>query len=466
MRELSEIEKKELKNDLIEWKKSNDMDWSRIEKLAGSMPSFANLFLESKELFFYTLPLLIQEAKKEIEASTRTKGISVKKTNWLWKTNLQNYNLWNNFCKMMSNWSSDRMNTNIEQSLDIVNSLVDPKKIDTPAEDSIRKGLVYGNVQSGKTAHIASIIAMYASAGCKLIIVLSGVTKSLRQQTQDRLRNDLGIDKYGGYFLLTSETDLLSKQTQRIEGLVLDGRPVIGIFKKSPAALKRLYEYLNNVNSASFWNKKQVLIIDDECDQYSINVKPLKDEDDNGNEFERSTINRNLIKILNTFERYCYIGFTATPFANVLNELPGKNSLYPKDFIYALDMNDRYYGAKKIFGSSLYHDPEKNYSYMDVINYVEDEEISPKIQEFSEIPQSLKNALFYFILSTSCKYSRGYLKEHSTMLIHLDLKISTHFVLEKVFKSYFKYILENYKKEKSKFKEIWDLEKSEILSAV
>lgn len=432
MKVLSEEEKQKFVDCVIEWKKNTSKDWDFLQSHAYYESCFADFRAEDEESYFHYLPEIFRDAKNKIEQQSRRNGISSTKENWLWIENIKNSAPWKNFCKMMrdAKWSEKRLETVQKQSLEIVNNLTNPRKLDTPKDLAIKKGLVYGNVQSGKTAHIATLIAMYASAGCNMIIVFSGVTKNLRNQTQKRLRHDLGMDQYHCYDLLTDQTDLLSKQTQGIEGRYSPAKPVIGIFKKSPSALKRLLAYLNRINDKSFWNKKPVLIIDDECDQYSINVAPMKDEDDNDIEFERSTINSLLVQISNTFERYCFVGFTATPFANVLNELPGKDSFYPRDFIYPLELNEKYFGAKKLFGSAL-ENPDKNYEYMDSINIVEEEEISPKLNDFSQIPESLKEAIYYFITATACKYYRGMENEHSSMLVHLDMKIAVHSALKK-----------------------------------
>ena len=460
MKYLSEDEIEKFVNELVQWKKNRDQDWDYIEKHLHYSDTFNELRDEDEETFFYYKAIFLEKAKLRIQKESTRKGISTKKENWFWIDSLQRAAHWKAFTQMQSNWSKSRMETVSKQSAEIVNCLSNPTKLDTSSEDATVKGLVYGNVQSGKTAHIAALIAMYASSGCNLIIVFSGVTKNLRLQTQDRLRHDLGIDEKGCYDLITANSDLLGKYEQNIQGRLNGNKPCIGVFKKSPAALKRLSAYLDKVNDKSFWNKRQILVIDDECDQYSINVKDMYKDDETGENFERSTINNCIVKILNTFERYCYVGFTATPFANVLNERPGKDSLYPKDFIYPLDMNEKYYGAKKLFGSAL-SNPEKPELSMNAINIINDEDVNPRMNSFEDLPKSMQEAVIYFILGTACKYYRG-IKDHSSMLVHLDMKIAVHFQLKKIFDAYFKNILCNYKSLKESFEEIWNKEKDKI----
>lgn len=467
MTELSDEKIEEYVNDIVEWKKDSDKEWEKIEqKLRLLNDELGELWDADREAFNYYRPILVQRAKDKILNESTFKGISAKHENWFWINNLKKVHQWYAFKEMMAGWSKARFDTVQNQSCDIVNFLSNPAKLETPAEECRKKGLVYGNVQSGKTAHIAALIAMYASSKCDMIIVLSGVTKSLRLQTQNRLRHDLGIDSKGCYDLITAETDLIGKSAQNLEGRLNGQKPCIGVFKKSPAALKRLIKYCKNVSEEkSFWKNKTVLIIDDECDQYSINVKDMHlDEEDkkdftNGN-FDRSSINGLIVDLLHIFNKYNYVGFTATPFANVLNEPPGEDSLYPKDFIYSLEMNNKYYGAKKIFGSVL-EDAENPSHTLDSINYIDEEEINPKENSFNSLPASLQNAINYFIVGTACKFYRG-LTSHSSMLVHLDLKIAVHSQLETIIKSYRDCVLANYKNIEKKFIKIWEEEKDRI----
>ena len=170
-----------------------------------------------------------------------------------------------------------------------------------------------------------------------------------------------------------------------------------------------------------------------------------------------------MVKLKNIFPRYCYVGFTATPFANVLNEKPGPDSFYPKDFIYPLKINDKYYGAMKLFGS-VEADPDTDIPVMDAINYVDEDEINPKINHFTDISPSLRNAINYFIVATACKYYRGINgpKDHSSMLVHLDQKIAVHEKLGNIIRTYKDHILRNFKTEVNNFKEIWNKEKDRI----
>lgn len=310
---------------------------------------------------------------------------------------------------------------------------------------------------------MASIIAMYASCGCRLIIVFSGITNSLREQTQKRFKRDLGIDKFGGWDLLTTkESDKLGLEDGFIEGkLYNDNAPVIGVFKKNTSVLKRLLDYLKNNNDEKFWKDKQVLVIDDECDNASMNMADIYDKKTHLETGKHSTINGLITDILNVFDKYCYIGFTATPFANVLNELPGKNSLYPKDFIYPLEVSDKYYSAKKLFGSSN-DDPEDPMPLLDVVNFVDEKELDPKVNDYNFVPESLEKAVYYFLCATACKYWRNLENQHSTMLVHVDLKTDIHHQVNSALESFINKIKKEPERFISKIEDTWKTEKDRV----
>lgn len=457
-----------LVDEIISWKTRPEYNWSweKIQNRLYQIPFLSDLMEEDNEAYRYYQPLLIQAAKQVVEKASEIKGLAPKRENWFFTNQMKDGRYWHRFQKKMilNDWDDDRLAINEKQTVDIVNCLSDPCKTITSEESRFKKGLVYGNVQSGKTAHIASLISMYASAGCKLFIVLSGVTNNLRQQTQDRLRGDLEMDTTGNYDLLTSENDLIGKSLQQIQGKMLKDCCVIGIFKKNPAALRRLIDYLNNVNDKGFWKEKQVMIIDDECDQYSVNVKDMSKlkgvDEETGEEFDRSTINKLIVKMMHIFDKYAYVGFTATPFANVLNEPPAENSLYPSDFIYPLAMSDKYYGAKKIFGA-FDDDPENPSPVLNAINLVDKDELNPKTADYSELPESLRKAILYFIVATAVKYKRG-INKHSSLLVNVDMKIATHMDVQKTINQFVYDIKLDPDSFFEEMKDIWEEEKLKI----
>lgn len=424
---LSDEEKKEeLIQAILDWKyRCPSYSWEYIQDHLSYLYE-AKPFMDSysNEDFKELSKKLVLEARKKLNERTDTRGISAKHERWFSVEKLHEQKYWDHFEQQMKieKWPESRLEINKTQSEEIINNLSNPLKKDTSDTEATRKGLVYGHVQSGKTAQMSSLLAMYASCGCKMFIVFSGITNSLRDQTANRFRKDLGIDEMGGWDLLTAVSDKLGKNDVCIEGRIHGEMPVLGVFKKNPHVLRRLKDYLENTNNSNLWKGKTVLIIDDECDNASMNVE--KQFDDNGKPTgKRSSINALITDILNIFDRFCYVGFTATPFANVLNEKPGKDSLYPSDFIYPLEVNEKYYSAGKLFGS-MNDDPENPSPLLNEVNLIDVEEISPNYNDYSKVPESLKKAVFYFIAATACRYFRGMKNKHSSMLIHVDRKIS------------------------------------------
>ena len=455
-----------IKNEILEYKilrpeQSWDFILSKIHVISDAALEFKENL--PKDDYQVLMKNIVNNVQTDYNRREYTRGISARHEKWFSFDNLYNPKYWEYYKRMMEDWPRDRFINNQNQTIEIINHLANPRKNDTSPEDATRKGLVYGHVQSGKTAQMASLIAMYASCGCKLVIVFSGITNSLREQTQTRFKRDLGIDKFGGWDLITTkETDKLGRSDVCIEGkLYNDNNPVLGVFKKNTFVLKRLLEYLKNTNNENFWNDKQVLVIDDECDNASMNMADIYDKRTNEPTGKHSTINGLITQILNVFKKYCYIGFTATPFANVLNEEPGKNSLYPKDFIYPLEISEKYYSARKLFGT-FNDDPDNPRPILDVVNYVDEEELSPKHNDYNYVPESLEEAVYYFICATACKYYRKKDNEHSSMLVHVDLRTGIHHQVNSALEIFIEKIKTDPNRFMAKLELIWDEQKNKI----
>lgn len=98
------------------------------------------------------------------------------------------------------------------------------------------------------------------------------------------------------------------------------------------------------INGEKRITNKSLLIIDDEADNASINTKKADEAP--------TAINGWIRKIAGHFYRFGYVGYTATPFANIFIPLD-KDDLFPRDFIINLPAPSNYIGAEKIFGTSL-----------------------------------------------------------------------------------------------------------------
>ena len=216
----------------------------------------------------------------------------------------------------------------------------------------LRKGLVFGYVQSGKTTSYSNLIALGIDAGYKIFIVLAGTTNSLRMQTQERMeenvigqisqRSGLYVDKkIGPLKALHSMTRELDFNKTRDQVINFDHEVgTIFIIKKNVSVLKSLLSEFDRIRGESKIDVP-LLLIDDEADNATVNTGFKKNVSK-----KFTAINESIRKLLNCFSRRVYVGYTATPFANIfidhrsdedmkLAAETGKD-LFPSDFIKSI----------------------------------------------------------------------------------------------------------------------------------
>ena len=323
--------------------------------------------------------------------------------------------------------------------------------------DFEKKGMVIGYVQSGKTGNYVGLINKGIDVGYRFIVVLAGLHNNLRQQTQFRI--DEGVcgfqrieDKHEtvGTGNLHNQLTPKNRRPQTLTTAASDGDfnlkaaymnsinfdadiPLIAVVKKNASVLRNLNKWLDGqlqINNESI-SSKAVLIIDDECDQASVNTKfsiedltkPIPDE--NGVIDETNTpsmINKLIKELLNKFSRRAYIGYTATPYANVFIPIDNEHyrDVFPEDFIVRLDQPSNYLGPEKYFSSENEEDDLPGMLLLD-----RSEEFAKHLRECYktditdiEIPESLKSALYVFIVSGAIRFYRGQENENMSMLIH------------------------------------------------
>ena len=259
----------------------------------------------------------------------------------------------------------------------IVSRLSDPERV----EAFQTKGLVVGYVQSGKTANFTGVIAKAADAGYRLIIVLGGTMNILRDQTQRRLdkelvgRELLGDDykgdpeieeflSHGGrpsdkgafdwqrltgpeYEYKSLHRGIDALEFERIDPSRLLFDPInlhrskarLIVLKKQKVVLDRLIRDFKRFRMAKPADIP-TLVIDDESDQASINTRPP-------NSRERTAINKKITDLMKLFPRGQYVGYTATPFANVFINPDDAEDLFPKDYIVSLPRPRFYMGLQE-----------------------------------------------------------------------------------------------------------------------
>jgi hypothetical protein len=311
-----------------------------------------------------------------------------------------------------------------------------------------KKGLVVGQVQSGKTANYTGLICKAADAGFGLIIVMAGIHNNLRSQTQIRVDESfLGFDTqhtrafdqksikigvgrpgFGKSNVAHSLTSSLEKGdfTQGAAnalGLNFDTPdPIIAVIKKNPHVLKRIHQWLaaqadEDSELGRVIRNKSLLLIDDEADNASINISNDPDR--------QSSINGWITQILKLFGKNAYVGYTATPFANIFIPLDDQN-LFPRNFIKNIPAPSNYIGPEKVFGFSPLAEDEASNTVLPIVNRINDysgfvpDRHKKDDQLPSSLPESLKRAIRCFIITCAIRRLRGQITVHNSMLIHVS----------------------------------------------
>lgn len=301
-----------------------------------------------------------------------------------------------------------------DTSTDIVGLLSDPlsPKIDT-------RGLVIGYVQSGKTANFTATIAKAADAGYRLFIVLSGVHNALRRQTQLRLDQELCEPHQTKWLQLTDESSDFGNPVKALALVAGTDLKLLAVVKKNVSRLTRLRDWLMQAHESGGLDRCPVLIIDDESDQASPNSS--RDPD-----LDRTKINQRIVELLH-LPRVAYIGYTATPFANVLINPADHEDIYPRSFIYALPKAAEYFGSEELFGLNQ-DEPEEDTTEHDMIRFVpEAEAVKYKPTRGTKfeptVTQALVEAIRWFILATAARRVRNGVYKHSSMLVHTTMRV-------------------------------------------
>ncbi len=323
-----------------------------------------------------------------------------------------------------------------------------------------RRGLVVGSVQSGKTGNYIGLINKALDAGYKLIIVLAGIHSNLRSQTQLRVDEGvigfdtrknrkltpdnrwIGVGKYPGdplgVFALTNSAENGDFSKSAAPGLMsLGGTPVIMVVKKNSRLLSNILSAVSpssGPNSAELSKRRikdvPLLLIDDEADNASINVKVRKDEDEEENRV--SAINGKIRELLSCFEKAAYVGYTATPFANIFINPDVKtekyeDDIFPRSFIINVKAPSNYVGPTKVFG--LEGDEDANIEAADALPVIREaaDGLAPEAFPLGHkkdhvptlLPDSLRVAIRVFLLAASARHARGQGAKHCSMLIHV-----------------------------------------------
>lgn len=381
-------------------------------------------------------------------------------------------------------WDAESVADLSSATTDIVQRLSDPAR----AKAYQSKGLVVGYVQSGKTANITGVLAKAIDAGYRLLIVTTGTIDLLREQTQRRIDMELvgvenilrGIDpddpeminsvdyqddpdwqKFIRHGLLPSSQnrpDIIRLTNHRFAGRTGDYRSLLAgitalefekfdntlplndrrnldrcsarlvVVKKNARVLRRLVGDLKSIKPKLA--EIPALLIDDESDNASVNTSnPRRWQQ---GQRQRTAINSLISELLGLLPRAQYIGYTATPFANVFIDPDDAEDIFPKDFLVALTRPPGYMGA------SEFHDldPETDDEDRTVRGpreqaYVRDL-VAPKDDPAGRAAE-LRQVLGMFLLTGAIKLFREQYGastfRHHTMLAHESVRQADHLEL-------------------------------------
>lgn len=294
------------------------------------------------------------------------------------------------------------------------------------------QGLVMGDVQSGKTANYCGLISKAADAGYRVIVLLTGMIEELRSQSQERMDEGfvgrdsnavldgiqapfIGAGRYRSVIpnVLTSvNSDFLTSNQTALNGIPIQNLngPLLLVMKKNMVPLKRLIEFLKHqMRDGADQLDIPLLVLDDEADNASVNAK--KDEDP-------ARINSLIRELLDQFRRKSYVGYTATPFANVfINPDPDRKDLFPSNFIYSLRAPSNYVGA-----AALFDEDGRLSSQLEDIDDIEPlvPESHKKDHDVLELPASMLDAIGVFLISCAIRDLRREPMKHRSMLVNIS----------------------------------------------
>jgi hypothetical protein len=329
-----------------------------------------------------------------------------------------------------------------------------------------RRGLVVGHVQSGKTGHYTGLICKAADAGYKVIIVLAGLHNNLRSQTQARLDEGfLGFETspdkaslrvFGvgeidrdhsirpNFATNRSERGDFNTAAARHLGITPEQRPWLFVIKKNKTVLEQLLRWIRDhvadttENGERRVSKLPLLVIDDEADNASVDTgEQTWDESGRPDEEHRPTaINRAIRRLLRCFTRAAYVGYTATPFANIFIHENGATAaegpdLFPSAFIVNLAAPSNYVGPRRVFGGRTESggsahlplvndlDGSRGSDYLSWIPTRHKRDHQPHATTEHGMPESLREAIDAFVLVCAARRLRGQSADHCSMLIHV-----------------------------------------------
>ncbi|MFD4123601.1 Z1 domain-containing protein [Streptomyces globisporus] len=341
----------------------------------------------------------------------------------------------------------------LDQSTDeVLSQLEDPRRVGSWR----RTGLVIGQVQSGKTGQYIGLAAKAVDAGYQFVVILAGIHNDLRSQTQLRVDEGLlgfdtqhqqrsnqngksrlmGAGRMPGARKLdiasptnSSEKGDFGRQAANAVNFPLGRFPVVLVVKKHWKILEYLRTWVTEVQGTEDESGNKVVrdiplfVIDDEADNASINTERDPDADP-------TKTNGAIRELMKSFEKSAYVGYTATPFANIYIDPDVDHAelgadLFPDSFIRTLPSPTNYLGPERVFGLQVDNDDEEDVPPLPLVRPVDDAESwIPSKHKSSfvpsdDLPRSLREAISSFVLASAARRVRGQTKVHNSMLVHV-----------------------------------------------
>ncbi|SDH48796.1 MULTISPECIES: Z1 domain-containing protein [unclassified Duganella] len=433
---------------------------AKVQKAVDMFTDDEPIVIDQQEI----ISTLIQRFSHWMGKSTTMKDNTNHK-DWLNAARKKDWHYWRRYRDFQESKLSDTVVDGLDEATDsILELLEDPQRTDSWD----RRGLVVGHVQSGKTSNYSGLICKAADAGYKIIIVLAGLHNNLRSQTQVRLEESflgyettldrdpglpIGVAEFGEDLKTNSATtradngDFSKAIAKHFHGISPEERPWLFVVKKQKTVLTALLNWIqtrvadatDSEDGRKLVTKLPLLVIDDEADNASVDTgEQAFDENDEPDEEHRpKAINSLIRQVLHAFTRKAYVGYTATPFANIFIHQKGATTkegpdLFPKAFIINLSAPSNYVGPARMFGKvtkdgrqgvvPLSRDIEDNYDEETKSGWMPPKHKKthePLYEGQETVPPSLHEAIHAFVLACAVRELRGQGKQHSSMLVHV-----------------------------------------------
>lgn len=418
--------------------------------------SFQIASMYEVDLDFEEYKQIIQKEVEELVETSHVMSVQSSKINLTDPTNKSiNWDYWSRYKSYL--FTNKKWNNTIVRELhNSTNTIIENLGNPNSNDPFSKKGLVVGYVQSGKTANYIGLINKAFDIEYKIIIVMAGIHNDLRRQTQQRIDTEvlgyntsidfvgknkkIGVDNIKKLTLIDSLTtqdifgDISGDLVQNIH--IKDDSKIILVIKKNTFVLSHTIEYFRNqIKDSPVLKNAPLLLIDDEADQASLNINNNIKYNKEGliDDESLSTINNHILSLLNLFNKNSYVGYTATPFANILVDPKHIHKeygapLFPKDFIISLPKPESYFGPVELFGI---HDDNIDIKEKPLIEIIPEQDIMnlDNYDDIEFLPPSLITAIHMFILTCAIRtYTKD--NDHNSMLVHIDRLQNTHAALK------------------------------------